>query len=55
MFSNILTVSDKKQKTFSRFIAAFSKARLNFEQFQRKITLITDVFPELRTPKNVVK
>ena len=45
----------QKQKTFSEVIAAFSKARLNFEHFQKKLTLITDVFPKLRTRKNVVK
>ena len=26
----------KKQKTFSEFLSAFLKARLNFEQFQKK-------------------
>ena len=45
----------QKQKIFSEVIAAFSKARLNFEHFQKKLTLITDVFPKLRTRKNVVK
>ena len=45
----------QKQKTFSEVIAAFSKARLNFEHFQKKLTLITDVFPKLRTRINVVK
>ena len=45
----------QKQKTFSEVIAAFSKARLNFEHFQKKLTLITDVFPKLQTRKNVAK
>ena len=45
----------QRQKTFSGFIAAFLKARLNFEHFQKKMTLITDVFPKLRSPKDVVK
>ena len=45
----------QKQKTFSEFITASLKAGLNFEHFQKKMTLITDVFPKLRTPKNVVK
>ena len=51
----IQTELSKKQKTFSQFVAAFLKYRLNFEQFLRKMTFITDVFPKLRTPKNVVK
>ena len=45
----------QKQKTFSQFLAAFWKARLNFEHLQKKITLIADVFPKLRTPKYFVK
>ena len=44
----------KKEKTFSEFISEFLKWRLNFEHFQTKMTFITDVFPEFRTPKNVV-
>ena len=51
----IQTELSKKQKTFSQFVAAFLKYRLNFEQFLRKMTFIADVFPKLRTPKNVVK
>ena len=51
----IQTQLSKKQKTFSQFAATFLKYRLNFEQFPKKMTLITDVFPKLRTPKNVVK
>ena len=31
------------------------KSRLNFKHFQKKMTLIADVFPKLRTPKYVVK
>ena len=32
----------------------FLKARLSFEYFQKKrMTLMADVFPKLRTPKNV--
>ena len=45
----------QKQKTFSQFVAAFLKARLNFEHLQKKMTLIADVFPKLRTPKYFVK
>ena len=39
-----------KQKDFS-----FLKSKLNLEHFQKKITLIAYVFPNLRTPKHAVK
>ena len=45
----------KKQKLFSQFFAAFWKSRLDFQYFQKMVALIADVFPKLRTPKNVVK
>ena len=45
----------QKQKTFSRFFLAFLKSPLNFEHFQTKIPLIADVFPKLRSPKNVIR
>ena len=35
----------QKQKTFSQFFSAFLKSTLNFESFQKKMTLIADVFP----------
>ena len=44
-----------KKKTFSRFYPSFLKSSLNLEHFQKKMTLIADVFPKLRTPKNMVK
>ena len=45
----------RKQKTFSRFFFAFLKSNLNFEHFQKKkMSLIADVFPKLRTQKNLV-
>ena len=34
---------------------AFSKFRFNFEHFQKNITLIADLFFNLRTTKNVVR
>ena len=40
-----------KAKTFSRFFSAFLTSRLNFEHFQKKMTLIADVFSKLRTQK----
>ena len=41
----------QKQKTFSHFFPAFLKCTLNFEYFQKKVTLIADVFPKLPSPK----
>ena len=45
----------QKQKTFSEFFSAFSKSKLNFERFQKKMTLIADVFPQLPSPKKVIR
>ena len=46
----------QKQKAFSQFFLAFSKCELNFEHLQKKdALLIADLFPKLRTPKNVVR
>ena len=45
----------EKQKTFSDFFCAFLKSILNFELFQKKLTLIAYVFPDLRTRKDVVR
>ena len=42
-----------KQKTFSQYFFAFYKFRFNFEHFQKKMTLIADVFLNLGTPKKV--
>ena len=41
----------QKQKTFSAFFYAFLKSTLNFKYFQKKVTLIADVFPKLPSPK----
>ena len=49
----IRTQLSLKQKAFSQFFLAFSKSTLNFEHFQKKMTLIADLFMKLRTPKNV--
>ena len=45
----------QKQKTFSQFFSAFLKSTLNFEHFRKKITPIADVFPELPSPKKVIR
>ena len=37
----------QKQNIFSQFLSAFLKSALNFEHFQKKMTLIADVFPKL--------
>ena len=45
----------QKEKNFSEPFSAFSKSRLNFEHIQKKMTLIANVFPKLRTSENVVR
>ena len=45
----------QKKKAFSPFVAAFLKARLNLNIFNKNMTLIADVFLKLRTLKFVAK
>ena len=45
----------QKQKFFSEFFSAFFKSALNFEHFQKKMTLIPYVFPKLTTTKNLLR
>ena len=45
----------QKQQTFSQFFSAFLKSTLNFQHFQKKMTLIADVFPKLTSPKKVIR
>ena len=45
----------QKQKTFSRSLSAFLKSTLNFEHFQKKMTLIAGVLPKLPSPKKVIR
>ena len=45
----------QKQKIFSEFFAAFFKCALNFEHFQKKMTLIAYVFSKLPTTKDVLR
>ena len=45
----------QKQKTFSQFFSPFLKSTLNFERFQKKVTLIADVFPKLPSLKKVIR
>ena len=45
----------RKQKTFSQFFSPFLKSNLNFEHFQKKkVNTIAELFPKLRTKKNLV-
>ena len=45
----------QKEKTFSEVFSALLKSTLNFEHFQKKITLIGDVFAKLPSPKKVIR
>ena len=45
----------QKQKIFSQSFSAFFKSALNFEHFQKKMTLIAYVFTKLQTTKNVLR
>ena len=45
----------QKQKTFSQSLSAFLKSTLNFEHFEKKLTIIADVFPKLPSPKKVMR
>ena len=45
----------QKQKTFSELFLACLKSILNFEHFPKRMTVIADLFPKLRAPKNVVR
>ena len=41
----------QKQKNFSEFFLAFLKSILNFKHLPKKMTLISDVYPENRLQK----
>ena len=45
----------QKQKNFSQFFSEFLKSTLNFEHFQKKITLMADAFPKLPSPEKVIR
>ena len=45
----------RKQKKFPHLFCAVFKSSSSFEHFQKKVTLIAYVFPNLRTPKDVVR
>ena len=50
LMQRIQILLSQKQKTFFEFFSAFLKSTLNFEHFQKKMTLIVDVFPKLPLP-----
>ena len=45
----------QKEKIFSEFSSKIFESALNFEHFQKKMTLIAYVFPKLPTTKNVLR
>ena len=45
----------QKQKTFSQFPFALLKPILNYKHFPKKMTLRADVFPDIPSPKNMVR
>ena len=47
--------SSEKQNFFSDCFSQLLKSSSNFIHFQKKMTVIADVFPKLQTPKNVVR
>ena len=44
----------QKENFFSEFFCGFFESALNFEHFQKKMTLIAYVFPKLPTTENVL-
>ena len=44
-----------KRKDFLKFFSGISKPTLSLEHFQKKITLIANVFLKLQTPKKAVR
>ena len=44
-----------KRKDFLKFFSAILKATLSLEHFEKKMTLIANVFLKLKTPKNAVR
>ena len=45
----------QKQKIFSDFFPAFFESAINFEHFQKKMSLIAYVFPKSPTTKDVLR
>ena len=45
----------KNKRFFLKFFSAFFESELNFENFQKKMTLMAYVFPKLATTKDVLR
>ena len=45
----------EKQKTFSEFFSSILKSRFNFKHFEKKMSVIAELFPKLRTRKRWLK
>ena len=45
----------QKQNVFSDFFSTFFESALNFQHFQKKMSLIAYVFPKLPTTKDVLR
>ena len=45
----------EKQKTFSQFLINFGNVYQILNIFEKKVTLIADVFWKLRNPKNIAR
>ena len=45
----------QKQNNFSQYFSEFFESALNFEHFQKKITVIAYAFPKLPTMKDVLR
>ena len=45
----------QKHNIFPQFFSAFFESALNFEHFQKKMTLIAYVFPKLPTTKDMLR
>ena len=44
----------QEKNTFSQFFFEFLTSILNFNQLPKKMALVTDVFLEIKVPKNIV-
>ena len=45
----------QNRKIISEYIFAFCEFRCNFEHFQKRMTLVADVFSNLPTPEDGVR
>ena len=54
-WQTIQKLLSQKQNIFLKFFSTFFESALNFEHFQKKMTLIAYVFPKLPTTKDVLR